>query len=233
MLQWRFNKVRSLIKRRACSKKKKKNTWDAINLISEYEWNFHPYSRARKNIKRVSVFLDYSRLWTLLIQVGHITSRTVFIYLHKGNRKTISCRENDYSTSFESPRTSGKIVVNATASFLSPSPPFSNCTYSDEIVRQERGESTEVEAVPGIVTIPANRSQHYDTFLSALWNGIPRYENSTMLSLDGYPRYQSEKPRSKRNGTALHWKMNAKRYRKPLWIAYDRAIMIGNDTKVK
>lgn len=128
---------------------KKKNTRDVINLISEYEWNFHPYSRAHKNIKHVSVFLDYSKLWTLLIQVGHITSRTVFIYLYKGNRKTISCRENDYSTSFESPRTSGKTVVNATASFLSPLPPFPTAPIPTKSCDKKEANRRKSKLFPG------------------------------------------------------------------------------------
>lgn len=77
--------------------------------------------------------------------------------------------------------------------------PFSNCTYSDEIVRQERRIDGSRSCSRDRYD-PANRFQRYDTFFLRYgpWNGIPWYENNIVLSRMSYPRCQLEKSRSKK-----------------------------------
>lgn len=190
-----FNKVQSLIKRAACVFEKEYGTpltWFPNTM------EFPPparLSRTHKNIKHVSVSRLFSELLSLDTSGGILPpERFLFTYIPTIVRRFPAARMTirQVLKALELP---GRL--SSTRPLLSC--PFSNCTYSDEIVWQERRIDGSRNCSRDRYD-PANRFQHCDTFFLRYEPNGTEFHGMKITSFIRwmlYPRYQLEKSRLK------------------------------------
>lgn len=149
-----FDKVQSLIKRAACVfEKKKKRKYGTPLTWFPNTMEFPPPTRAHKNIKHVSVSRLLSRntfvSWYKSGGILNPGTGFLFTYIYRQSWDDFLPREWLFDK-FWKPSNFREDCRQRDRFFLAPFPTAPIPTKSCD----KKGESTEVEAVPGIVTIP-------------------------------------------------------------------------------